>query len=255
LGFCRPERWIELAGTINTVIANAATFSTDDNIKGPDRHIHNELLDLKASSEKDLAAPYLLSSHVTTVPAHTDTITSGNFTMTLNFPKYGVAVTTGNIAFDDEQADIQTAVDTALSGESILSSYTAGDVDVALTGNLTANDATVTANGTSVNGAYMVVTTANVDLDADKLATPVVATVGTLNRAAEMTLNMLDILYPASSVPYLGETVTKSDFTVGGNPLSVSPATKRALVNEIIVNVDEDLGVAMREALAQPSEL
>lgn len=243
-----------MAGTINTVISNAATFNTDDDARGPDRHIHNELLDLKASSEKDLAAPYLLTSHVSTVPAHTAAITSGNFTMTLNFPKYGVAVTTGNIAFDDEEAAIQTAVDTALSGETILSTYSAGDVDVALTGNLTANAATITANGTSVNGAYMVITTANVDLDADKLGTPVVATVGTLNRAAEMTLNMLEILY-LTSVPYLGEPVDKDDFTVGDNPLSVSPATKRALVNEIIVNVDEDLGVAMREALNQPSEL
>jgi hypothetical protein len=241
-----------MANVIATLLDSPATINTDEGgMKGPQRHVYEELTYLQTDpGDPALASPYLKAAHVTTVPAHTDTITSGNFTITMNFPNYGVAKTTANIAFDDEQAAIQTAVDNALDGETIVGSYTAGDVDVALTGNLTANAATLTANGDGVNGAYMVVTTSNVDLDADKLGTPVVATAGTMNRPAEATLALFDVVKPSDSTPYQGQTVTASDFEVGDNPFSLSPGTVKALVKEAVVNEDDpDIGLAMQAAL------
>lgn len=240
-----------MANVIATLLDSPSTINTDDDAKGPQRHIYDELTYLQTyPGDPALASPYLKADHVTTIPAHTDTISSGNFTITMNFPNYDVAVTTGNIAYNAEAAAIQTAVDTALDSETIVASYTAGDVDVALTGDLTANAATLTANGDGVGGAYMIVTTANVDLDADELATPVAATAGTLNRAAEATLALFDVVKPSGDTPYQGQTVTSADYEVGDNPFSLSPATVKALVYEsVVAEADSNLGLAMRDAL------
>jgi len=240
-----------MANVIATLLDSPSTINTDEaDQKGPARHIYEELTYLQTSpGDPTLESPYAKASHVATIPAHTDTITSGNFTVTMNFPNYSVAVTTANIAYDAEQAAIQSAVDTALSSETVVESYTNGDVDVSLTGNLTANAVTLTANGDSVNGAYMVVTTANVDLDADKLADPVVATAGTMNRPAEATLALFDVVKPSSSAPYQGESVTESDFEAGDNPFSLSPATKKALAYEAKVAENATIGLALEGVL------
>lgn len=240
-----------MANVIATLLDSPSTINTEEgDQKGPARHIYEELTYLQSDpGDPVLESPYLKADHVTTVPAHTDTVTSGNFTITVNFPNYGVAETTANIAFDDDEAAIQSAVDTALSSETVVGSYSAGDVDVSLTGNLTANAATLTANGDSVSGAYMLVTTANVDLDADELATPVVATAGTMNRPAEATLALFDVVKPASSTPYQGESVTGSDFEAGDNPFSLAPATKKALAREAKVAENAVIGLALESVL------
>lgn len=240
-----------MANVIATLLDSPSTINTDEaDQKGPARHIYEELTYLQtAPGDPTLESPYAKADHVTTVPAHTDTISSGNFTITVNFPNYSVAVTTANIAYDANQSTIQTAIDNALNSETVVSRYSSGDVDVSLTGNLTANDATLTANGTSVSGAYMIVTTSDVDLDADKLATPVVATVGTMNRPAEATLALFDVVKPASSAPYQGESVTESDFEAGGNPFSLSPATKKALAYEAKVAENATIGLALEGVL------
>lgn len=225
-----------MAGIIATLLSNSKNISSTID-KGPGRHIYNELVALQNVIDPALASPYLLASHVTTIPAHTDTISSGNFTITINFPKYGVAVTTGNIAYDAAAAAVQTAIDTALDGSTIVSSYNAGDVDAACTDNLTANDFTLTANGTTVNGAYMVVTTTNVNLDADNLATPVVATAGTLNRAAEAFLYEFGVVGPSSTPVGHGVSVAATDYALINsgdiNPHSLSPALLDAVVRDV----------------------
>jgi hypothetical protein len=236
-----------MGDTINTVLNNATTFNTSDDARGPDRHAYNELLQLK-SNDIALASPYAKASHVATIPAHTDTINSGNFTITLNFPNYNVAVTTGNMSYDANQATIQSAVDTALSGETVVASYNSGDVDVSLTGNLTANDATLTANGSTVNGAYMKVSTANVDLSADNLATPVVATAGTMDRAAEALLFQYDVVRPTGDLPYQGQVANENDYETGDNPWSLSPGLINVLVDEIIMNENDIIGLAVFES-------
>ena len=238
-----------MAGTIATLLA-ASQYMTSGTVKGPIRHAYDELVALQGESDPTLASPYVLATHITTIPAHTDTISSGNFTITMNFPKYGVAVTTGNVAWNASAATIQTAIDSALSGETILASYNAGDVDAACTDNLTANDVTLTANGTTVNGAYMTVTTANVDLDADELATPVVATPGTANRSAEAFLNYFGVLEPASSVTPQGLTVAEGDYQLLNegdiNAHSLSPGLLDILIKEVAYQQDSALSTEFR---------
>jgi hypothetical protein len=237
-----------MAGAIATLLTTAKTISkVATDMRANLRHTYNELVALQGLGDPTLAAPYLKASHVETIPAHLDTIASGNFTVTINFPNYGVAVTTGNIAFDAAEAAIQTAIDTALDTQVIVATYNAGDVDVALTGNLTENAATITANGATVNGAYMLVTTANAgDLDADELATPVAATVGTMNRPAEAILAIYNCITPAAAVTPQGLTPAVADYVTGDNPLSISPALKALLISEVEASENAVLGAALR---------
>ena len=193
------------------------------------RHAYNEAVYWKGQMDPAVAGVYAETDHVTTIPKHTAAIASGNFTITIAFPAKGVSETTDNITYNAEEAAIQTAIDTALASVNMGTAYTAGDLDVALTGNITANDATLTANGAGVDGLYMVVTTANVDLNADKLATPVVATIGTPNRPVEQLLTKFDVIRATTPAPQ-GPAVAAGTYTKGDNPLSLSPSLVQALV-------------------------
>jgi hypothetical protein len=233
-----------MADVIATVLTNTKSISREAN-----HHVYKELVDLQTlTTDPALASPYLLASSVSTV-SKTTNATSGNFTLTLNFPKAGVSKTTANIAFNAAAAAIQTAIDNALNGETIASTYSAGDVDAAVTGNISANAGTITANGTTVNGYNLIVTTANVDLDAYEM-TVTQNTVGTQNRPAEAALLALQVAGPSGTLPYQGQsTVEASEYELKDNPFSVSPALQAALVQDMIVNEDKTIGAAMREAL------
>lgn len=224
-----------MANVIATLLASAKTIVSTDANRGPQRHVYEELVKLQAGFDPALASPYLKASNINTIPFHTADAVSGNFTITVNYPKYGVSVTTGNIAYDAVAATIQTAVDSALSGESIIATYSADDTKVVMTGNLndSANSCVITSNGTTVNGAYCVITTANVNLGTDTLNTPVVTTPGTQNRPAEALFKHFGVVTPDSSVTPQGLTPSDGDYVTGGNPLSISPGTKEALLREI----------------------
>lgn len=234
-----------MAGAIATVLSNTIHFPSAVGSKGPLRHAYQEIKALQAKGDPDLESPYLKADHVTTIPAHADTISSGNFTITVNFPLYSTVKTTGNIAYNAEAATIEAAIDTAMAGVTLAAAWTDADINVALTGNLTANDATLTFNGDSVTGVYCIVTTTNVDLDANELSTPVVATVGTGNRPAEAVLNAFDVLRPSGTLPYQGQAVNHEDYERGDNPWSMSPGTVKLLIEDIISNENQAIGNAI----------
>lgn len=234
-----------MAGTIATLLTAPKTINiVDADNKGPQRHVYEELVGLQGTDDPTLAAPYLKASNINTIPANTSASGSGNFTITLNYPKYDVAVTTGNIVYNADAATIQTAIDSALAGQDIVATYSADDTKVAMTGNLndTANSCVITSNGTTVNGAYCEISTANVDLNADYLSTPVVTTVGTDVRASEALLAYLSVVTPVSDIVGWGVTPSEGDYVTGDNPMSLSPGTKEALMREM-ANA-EDLVVA-----------
>jgi hypothetical protein len=241
-----------MAGTIATLLAAPKTINiVATAAKGQQRHAYKELLALQALSDKTLASPYLKASNVNTIPAHTADCVSGNFTITINFPNYGVAVTTGNIIYNAAAATIQTAVDSALAGSVIVATYVADDFKVVMSGNLndTVNSCVITSNGTTVNGAYCVVTTANVDLGSNNLSTPVVTTPGTMNRPAEAVLAQQGVVVPASSVTPQGLVPSESDYTLGGNPQSLSPGLQDLLLREIQFSENAVLSAYLRTVI------
>jgi hypothetical protein len=227
------------------MISTAKAFpkvSTD--LRGQNRHVYDELVALQSVNDPTLASPYLKAAAVSTIAANGGT--SGNFTVTINFPKYSVAVTTANILYNAADTAVQTAIDTALSGETILASYSAGHVDAGTCANMASAACAITANGASVNGAYMVLTTTNVDLD---VAAPTVTenTVGTQNRPAEAILALYSAISPASTITPQGMTPSTGDYVTGDNPLSLSPGLQDLLIREIQVSEDATIGQFIRD--------
>lgn len=235
-----------MAGAIATLLTSSKVVpQSGSDLRAQLRHAYNELTYLQENvNDPELASPYLKASAVTTV-GKTVNATEGNFTLTLNFPKYGVAVTTANIAYNADASTIQTAVDNALDGETIVDSYDAGDVDVAVSGNISANAATITANGDTVNGAHMIVTTANVDLDAYEM-TVTANTIGTQNRPAEAILTLFGVVNVASDVTPQGMSPSVGDYTDGDNPFSMSPGLIDLLVQEMEMSEDSTIGAFIR---------
>jgi hypothetical protein len=221
-----------MAGTIATFLASSVTFSSAD-LKGNIRHAYNELVDQQTRDDPDLASPYLKASANSVIAATAGS--SGNFTITMNFPKYGVAVTTGNVVYNASVAAVQTL---KASGAGIISG----------------NALTLTANGTTVNGAAMVVTTTNVDLD---VAAPAVTAgvIGTMNRPGEAILKQLNIVQSVSgTVAVQGIDVAEGDYETvqdngGYNPWSIAPGTLDLIVDDIAVNEDKALALEFRRLI------
>jgi len=233
-----------MAGVIATLLTSAKAISkVDAGNRAKQRHAYDELIQLQGKGDPTLASPYLAASAVSTIAANGGT--SGNFKITINFPEQSVAVTTANIAYNAAEAAIQSAIDTALNGQTIKATYVAGHVDAGSCANMASASCNITANGASVNQAHMVVTTTNVDLDVAAPAVTVV-TVGTINRPAEAILALYSCLTPASAPLGYGITPGESDYEVGGNPLSLSPGLKDLLVTEVEVTENEVLGQFFR---------
>ena len=233
-----------MADVIATLLTSPKTINVVST-KGPNRHIYNELTDLQATHDPTLATPYLAADAVETVAANAGS--SGNLTLTITIPKYSIAVTTGNIIYNAAEATIQTAIDTAMAAQVAVSTYVAGHIDAGACANMSSATCAITANGASVAKTHMVITTANAgDLD---VAAPAVAstTIGTGNRPAEAVLTLYDAIKPSGSLPAAqGTTPAAGDYVVGDNPLSLSPALQKTLVDEITAKEDKTIGVAIR---------
>ena len=232
-----------MANIIATLLTSPKTINVVST-KGPNRHIYNELQALQATNDPTLATPYLAADAVSTVAANGGT--SGNLTLTITIPKYSVAVTTANIVYNADAAAIQSAVDTAMSSETIIAAYSSGDIDAGACANMSSATCAITSNGTSVVKTHVVITTTNVDLD---VAAPAVTstTIGTGNRPAEAVLQLYDAIKLSGSLPAAqGTTPAAGDYVVGDNPLSLSPALQKTLVDEITAKEDKTIGDAIR---------
>ncbi len=117
------------------------------------------------ASKSDPACPSFLTTKdaVQVINAFTPTVASGNYTITI-VDELGTSHTTASILFSDVAATIESAIDTKMTSDAY-ASWTNGDISVALTGNLTANAATLTFDGASVTEKNMgQATVADVDL-------------------------------------------------------------------------------------------
>ena len=234
-----------MAGTIATFLADGSTQNkAPAYYKGQQRHTYKELKDLQAVHDTALASPYLKASANSVISATTNA-SSGNFTITMNCPKSGVAVTTGNIAYNAAVATIQTAVDAALAGQTIEATYVADDVKASGAGVISGNAVTLTANGTSVNGAAMTVTTANVDMDAFE-QTVTAGVIGTQNRPAEAILAQHSVVTPLTVPTPQGMTPSDGDYVLGDNPQSLSPGLQEILISSIQSDEDKTIGDFIR---------
>ena len=150
-------------GLYTDFIAHSTLIDKTEQQEGPQRITYNELLRHQARLDAATPAAFGALDAVQVINAFTPTVASGNYTITI-VDELGTSHTTANLVFSDVAATIESAIDTKMTADSY-ASWTNGDISVALTGNLTANAATLTFDGASVTEKNMgQATVANVDL-------------------------------------------------------------------------------------------
>ncbi len=129
-------------------------------------------------------AAYAAQSEVSRIAQHSGSPSSGNYTLTVEVPRLGIAYTTASIAHNATDATIETALDAA-------SPAGVGDGDIAVTQQNAAGlsdgycDFTCSGNLASTS---VIVTASNVDLNQGDVGAATRTTPGQTNRKAAQAL-------------------------------------------------------------------
>lgn len=168
-----------------------------------DRVAYNELLRLQNELDPVRPSAFDAANEVQTIPTFNGTVSGGNFTITIYDPVDGSNYQTANIVYNANQATIESAIDTACTGN--ITGWTNGDISVALTGDLTANAATLTYDGNSVDGVNVpTATIEDVDLSGGGTVDPITTTTnGQGIRYGWAVMMMLGLISP-SDLPAQG---------------------------------------------------
>jgi hypothetical protein len=135
-------------GLFADFITNTTVVDKTEPQVGLDRIAYNELVGLQNRVDPTHPPQCEAKDEVQVMTKHVATVSGGNFTVTI-VDELGVSHTTANILYNANAATIEGAIDTKMTADSY-AGWTNGDISVALTGDLTANDATVTYDGASV---------------------------------------------------------------------------------------------------------
>jgi hypothetical protein len=187
----------------------------------------------------DPAAPsgYAEADEVQSIGTYNGTVSGGNFTITITLAD-GTAITTANIAYDAVEATIESAIDTAATGN--ITSWTNADISVALTGDLTGNAATVTFDGDSVDATnHPVLVMNDIDLSGGGTVGAVsVTTNGQTQRVALAALSVMGII--ASPPPPQGTTTVTASATRASHPWFPRQETLQALAKQASIEDSTD---------------
>jgi hypothetical protein len=228
-----------VANTIATLLVAPRVIPTSRiGLRGPNRHAFDELIAVQEVSDPELALPYL-KQYARELLERNGAL--ADFTMTITLPKFGFEGTTTAVGFNDSTNDIQVAVDTAMDRNTFLSDYKSGDVDV--TDQIAGTAFLLAADGDSVNGLNMTVTTNSAN------SVPRTITIGTMNRPSEAVLDLFGVVKPVSDVTRQGDTPTLNSYEAGNNPFSFSPGLKDMLIREITISEDFALGEYLRSVV------
>jgi len=177
-------------------------------------------LESGTSNGSATSTPGITTNEVQTINTFIATVTGGNYTLNISDVGSGNTYTTANIAYDANAATIQAAIDTVMTGNH--AGWTNADITVALTGDLTANDATLTFDGDSVTGLNMGdLAIADVDLTA-----PGTVNGGSITTAGQAIRYAWAVMWAygmisASSLPDQGDLLSPA-------ALDVTPASTTA---------------------------
>lgn len=149
-------------GVYADFIAQNTVIDTTDPKVADDRSADNELAQHAGQFDPTRPSAFDAKDAVKVIAAHVATVSGGNFTITITEPN-GTTHTTASILYDADEATIESAIDTKMTADSY-AGWTNSDISVALTGDLTANAATLTFDGTSVDELNFDVSVTDVDL-------------------------------------------------------------------------------------------
>lgn len=228
-------------GVYTDLLANAKSWDAggvDEISVGVDRVITQQIERFLAR-QGDVAYPsgYSEADEVQQLAAYVPTVSGGTFTLTINLQD-GTSLTTANIAYDANAATIESAIDTVATGN--VTGWTNGDIDVALTGNLTANAATLTYNGSSVDAANHDAMTIDGALLTGGGSAGAVTTV-TNGQTVRLALAALNVMGIINGIPPQGTTsgMTAAS-TRASNPWMPGQETLQALAMQAAIDDNTD---------------
>ena len=203
---------------------------------GPNRIAYNELIALQNQGDPATPPQCEAKDEVQVMTKFSGTVSGGNFTVTI-VDELGISHTTANIVHNANAATIEGAIDTKMTTDSY-GGWTNGDISVALAGDLTANDAIVTYDGTSVTEKNMGQHTTNdVDLSGGgTVDTATTTTNGQPNRYTWAVMWALGLyLTPPLYGVALGNTATLWT-SPGENPKWPSASLRHALAAQAAID-------------------
>lgn len=161
--------------------------------------------------------------------------TGGNCTLTITL-RNGESFTTGNIAYDDDAATIEGAIDTAATSASI-TGWTNGDISVSGTAMNDADNIVLTFDGDSVSGtAHPITVLTDVDGSGGDWGAVSITTKGQTARYAWGVLQALGVV--SGAYPLQDAAESNSAFTVGDNYGKIPQWVIRELARECAAEDD-----------------
>ena len=186
-------------GALNDFIANQVVYDNSDQATAVERSMKryfDELVVLQG--DPAYPAGYAVANEVQSMA--TGSGSAGTFTVTVAL-RNGETFTTGNIAWDAIASAIETAVDTAASGQ--ITGWTAGDISVS--GGPPASAPVVfTYDGTSVAGQKVILMTTDDTLLTGASGAVTVTADGQTNRSAWAVMGFMNMVAPATAPPVQG---------------------------------------------------
>ncbi len=159
----------DISVTLGTdLTAGDATLTFDgDSVTGKDMGQTSvtdaDLLGGNTVNGATTGTPGITTNEVQVINVFVGPVTGGNFTINV-VDELGVNHVTASIVYNANAATIESTIDSKMTADGY-GSWSNGDITVALTGDITANNATLTYDGASVTGKDMgQVTVADVDL-------------------------------------------------------------------------------------------
>ena len=228
-------------GVYTDLLANAQSWDAGSSSRrsvGTDRVITNEIEDWQVrQGDAPYPSGYTEADEVQVIGTYNGSVSGGNFTVAISL-RDGTTVNTANIAHDAAAATIESAIDTVATGN--ITSWTNGDISVALTGNLTANPATVTFDGNSVDATnHPLLVMNDVDLTGGGTVGDVsLTTNGQSARIAMAVLNVMGLL--ASPPPAQGTTSVTATATAESHVWFPRLETLQALAKQAALEDDAD---------------
>jgi hypothetical protein len=227
-------------GVYTNLKADSVTWDTSAVSVATNRAITRDIASWEArQGDPGYPSGYAEADEVQEIDTYNGVVSGGNFTLTIEL-RDGTSVTTANIVYDAAAATIETAIDVAATGN--ITDWTNADISVALTGNLTANAATVTFDGDSVDATnHPLIVMNDIDLAGGGTSSNVaVTTNGQSDRTALAALRLMGAL--ASTPPPQGTTVVTAGNAVDSTAWYPRQETLLALSRQAAIE-DETAGL------------
>jgi len=225
-------------GVYTDLLANAKSWDSgsqtgaNSDTTATDRIITKEIETFRTrQGDPAVAGDFDADDEVQSIAAFPVAVTGGNFTLTVNL-KDEDAFTTANIAFGDNAATIETAIDVAATTAAV-TDWVNADINVALTTTLNAGAMTVTYSGNSVDDSnHNPIVINDVDMTADPLG------------SVAQTVNGVVPVDEVQEIAVFGGAVDGGNYTLTLNLVGTEITTANIVWNANAATIETAIDVA-----------